>query len=83
MFNYQNLIEVYKTNLKDSDSYLKTRSTHWDEWYSENKNFKFLKSIKKNLLKITYKIITKILLLSFGKNKIRKISKIFLNISNK
>lgn len=45
MFNYQNLIEVYKTNLKDSDSYLKTRSTHWDEWYGENKKFLKLENL--------------------------------------
>jgi len=45
MINYQNLIEVYKKNLKDSDLYLKTRSTHWDEWYGENKKFLKLENL--------------------------------------
>ncbi len=45
MVNYQNLIEVYKTNLKDSDLYLKTRSIHWDEWYGKNKKFLKLENL--------------------------------------
>ena len=45
MINYQNLIESLQKNLKDSDLYLKTRSTHWDEWYGENKSFLKLENL--------------------------------------
>ena len=45
MINYQYLIEVYKANLLDSHLYLKTRSTHWDEWFGENKKFLKLENL--------------------------------------
>lgn len=45
MINYQYLIDVYKANLSDSNFYLKTRSTHWDEWFGENKKFLKLENL--------------------------------------
>ena len=68
---------------KDKKEIIKNTMNNLPETKKKKKNFMILKRTKKNLLITFYKIITKILLLTFGKKKIRKISKIFQNISNK
>lgn len=100
MINYRYLIEVYIANLQDAELYLKNRSTHWDEWYGENKKFFKLENLvnfrNNRMLSARlddsnnlpskldlYELLSKILLLFIEKNKIRKISNFFLNISNK
>lgn len=80
----QNHVHFFLTQrTKDKKDVIKNTLNNLPEVKIEKKKFKLLKKFKKKLLKLFYKTISKILLLSFGKNKIRKISKVFLNISNK
>lgn len=42
----ENLIEVYKENLKDNQKYLYTRSLHWEKHYKENQKFLEINNLK-------------------------------------